>query len=99
MNDPADPLARAQLLPPTDARGRPDQRALELGEWNRATNEKLRLEEKQRTVRKVCVCACMHACMNERGLDARAACTLLDMDQLTKWHRAHLTVCPLDLVP
>ncbi|KAG2441688.1 hypothetical protein HXX76_003304 [Chlamydomonas incerta] len=50
MNDPADPIV--PFLPPTDCRFRPDIRALELGEWNRATSEKLRLEEKQRTTRK-----------------------------------------------
>ncbi|KAG2451873.1 hypothetical protein HYH02_003648 [Chlamydomonas schloesseri] len=50
MNDPADPIV--QFLPPTDCRFRPDIRALELGEWNRATSEKLRLEEKQRAARK-----------------------------------------------
>ncbi|GLC39400.1 hypothetical protein PLESTM_000892700 [Pleodorina starrii] len=51
LNDPADPVV--PHLPPTDARFRPDMRALELGEWNRATSEKLRLEEKQRTVRRL----------------------------------------------
>lgn len=50
MNDPADPIVPG--LPPTDARFRPDQRNLELGEWTRATEEKLRLEEKQRQARK-----------------------------------------------
>eukprot|EP00198_Chlamydomonas_reinhardtii_P008803 XP_001698140.1 predicted protein [Chlamydomonas reinhardtii] len=50
MNDPADPIM--PFLPPTDCRFRPDIRALELGEWNRATSEKLRLEEKQRSARK-----------------------------------------------
>ncbi|GIL87005.1 hypothetical protein Vretimale_14185 [Volvox reticuliferus] len=51
LNDPADPVV--PHLPPTDARFRPDMRALELGEWNRATSEKLRLEEKQRAVRRI----------------------------------------------
>ncbi|GLI63141.1 hypothetical protein VaNZ11_006049 [Volvox africanus] len=51
LNDPADPVV--PHLPPTDARFRPDMRALELGEWNRATSEKLRLEEKQRAVRRM----------------------------------------------
>lgn len=51
LNDPADP--NVPSLPPTDVRFRPDMRALELGEWNRATSEKLRLEEKQRTVRRL----------------------------------------------
>lgn len=36
------------LLPPTDSRLRPDQRALEQGELELATKEKHRLEEKQR---------------------------------------------------
>ena len=36
LNDPADPNVPA--LPPTDVRFRPDMRALELGEWNRATS-------------------------------------------------------------
>lgn len=40
-------------LPPTDSRYRPDQRCLEDGEWDKATGEKLRLEEKQRAARKV----------------------------------------------
>lgn len=35
-------------LPPTDSRFRPDQRALEDGDFEKATAEKLRLEEKQR---------------------------------------------------
>jgi hypothetical protein len=48
LNDPGDPIA--PHLPPTDSRFRPDQRAMELGEWSRATSEKLRLEEKQRQV-------------------------------------------------
>jgi hypothetical protein len=39
-------------LAPTDARFRPDQRALEIGEAQRATDEKLRLEEKQRAARR-----------------------------------------------
>ncbi|XP_023322727.1 oxysterol-binding protein 1 [Eurytemora carolleeae] len=37
---------------PTDTRHRPDQRFMEEGEWDKANEEKLRLEEKQRTVRK-----------------------------------------------
>lgn len=39
-------------LPPTDSRFRPDQRALEDGDLEKATPEKLRLEEKQREARK-----------------------------------------------
>ncbi len=44
-----------ELLPnlaPTDSRLRPDQRALENGDFALATSEKLRLEEKQRAARK-----------------------------------------------
>ncbi len=40
------------FLAPTDARFRPDQRALENGDAKGATEEKLRLEEKQRGVRR-----------------------------------------------
>ena len=42
---------RAQL-PPTDVRFRPDQRALETGDFDLASTEKHRLEEKQRAARK-----------------------------------------------
>lgn len=37
---------------PTDSRLRPDQRLMETGEWNRANQEKVRLEEKQRAARR-----------------------------------------------
>ena len=40
------------ILPPSDSRFRPDQRALERQEIDLATNEKQRLEEKQRVRRK-----------------------------------------------
>ena len=40
------------FLPPTDTRFRPDQRALEIGDFKLASAEKHRLEEKQRAVRK-----------------------------------------------
>jgi oxysterol-binding protein 1 len=40
------------LLPPTDTRFRPDQRALENGDLKLAAEEKHRLEEKQRAVRR-----------------------------------------------
>eukprot|EP00899_Mesostigma_viride_P020706 jgi/Mesvir1/28637/Mv04499-RA.1 len=43
----------AEQLAPTDSRFRPDQRALEEGDFERATVEKLRLEEKQRHARRV----------------------------------------------
>ena len=37
---------------PSDSRKRPDQRLMENGLWDEANDEKLRLEEKQRTARK-----------------------------------------------
>ncbi|KAH8251945.1 hypothetical protein KR038_011766 [Drosophila bunnanda] len=37
---------------PTDSRRRPDQRLMEQGAWDESNKEKLRLEEKQRTVRR-----------------------------------------------
>ncbi|XP_077298811.1 oxysterol binding protein isoform X2 [Arctopsyche grandis] len=37
---------------PTDTRNRPDQRLMEVGKWNEANEEKLRLEEKQRAKRR-----------------------------------------------
>lgn len=37
---------------PTDSRLRPDQRLMEIGEWNQANSEKVRLEEKQRAARR-----------------------------------------------
>ncbi|KAG0560825.1 hypothetical protein KC19_9G016700 [Ceratodon purpureus] len=43
----------SEALPPTDSRFRPDQRALEDGDLEKATPEKLRLEEKQRIARRV----------------------------------------------
>lgn len=39
-------------LAPTDTRFRPDQRAMETGEYDYAADEKYRLEEKQRSVRR-----------------------------------------------
>lgn len=39
-------------IAPTDSRLRPDQRLMELGMWDEANIEKLRLEEKQRQKRK-----------------------------------------------
>lgn len=39
-------------MPPTDCRFRPDQRALENGDFKLASSEKHRLEEKQRAVRR-----------------------------------------------
>ena len=41
-----------KTLPPTDSRFRTDQRALENGDIDLATQEKHRLEEKQRARRK-----------------------------------------------
>lgn len=46
LNEPEDGVA------PTDSRLRPDQRLMEQGEWNEANKEKVRLEEKQRAVRR-----------------------------------------------
>ena len=40
------------LLPPTDTRFRPDQRAMEDGEYDLAATEKNRVEEKQRAARR-----------------------------------------------
>ena len=37
---------------PTDSRLRPDQRLMEEGQWDEANTEKVRLEEKQRAVRR-----------------------------------------------
>ena len=42
----------AAKIAPTDSRFRPDQRALENGDFKLASSEKNRLEEKQRAVRK-----------------------------------------------
>ncbi|KAL6992945.1 Oxysterol-binding protein-related protein 1C [Sarracenia purpurea var. burkii] len=42
-----------EKLPPTDSRLRPDQRALENGEYELANSEKLRLEQRQRQSRKM----------------------------------------------
>lgn len=39
-------------LAPTDSRKRPDQRLMEEGKWDEANDEKLRLEEKQRSARR-----------------------------------------------
>ena len=41
------------LLPPTDTRLRPDQRAMEDGEYDLAASEKNRVEEKQRATRRL----------------------------------------------
>lgn len=41
------------MLCPTDSRKRPDQRLLEDGKVDEASAEKFRLEEKQRTVRRL----------------------------------------------
>lgn len=46
MNEPEEGIA------PTDSRLRPDQRLMEDGRWDEANAEKLRLEEKQRAVRR-----------------------------------------------
>lgn len=46
LNEPEEGIA------PTDTRLRPDQRLMEDGRWDEANAEKLRLEEKQRAVRR-----------------------------------------------
>jgi hypothetical protein len=46
------PAALEPLLPPTDCRLRPDQRAFELGKYERANELKSEQEELQRTTRK-----------------------------------------------
>ncbi|KAF7287694.1 oxysterol binding protein isoform X2 [Rhynchophorus ferrugineus] len=46
LNEPEDKIA------PTDSRLRPDQRLMEDGKWDEANKEKLRVEEKQRAVRR-----------------------------------------------
>ncbi|XP_067204687.1 oxysterol-binding protein 1 isoform X2 [Linepithema humile] len=46
LNEPEEGIA------PTDSRLRPDQRLMESGRWDEANAEKLRLEEKQRAVRR-----------------------------------------------
>ncbi|EDW16470.1 oxysterol-binding protein 1 [Drosophila mojavensis] len=46
LNEPEDGVA------PTDSRNRPDQRLMEEGRWDESNKEKVRLEDKQRTVRR-----------------------------------------------
>lgn len=46
LNEPEEGVA------PTDSRKRPDQRLMEMGRWDEANEEKLRLEEKQRSARR-----------------------------------------------
>ncbi|PYI04475.1 hypothetical protein BO78DRAFT_398907 [Aspergillus sclerotiicarbonarius CBS 121057] len=46
------PKGLKECLPPTDTRLRPDQRAMEEGEYDLAANEKHRVEEKQRAKRR-----------------------------------------------
>lgn len=46
------PKRLQKVVAPTDTRRRPDQRAMENGELKFANTEKLRLEEKQRSVRR-----------------------------------------------
>lgn len=46
LNEPEEGVA------PTDSRLRPDQRLMEEGKWDEANDEKLRLEEKQRSARR-----------------------------------------------
>jgi hypothetical protein len=46
------PDSLKEYLPPTDTRLRPDQRAMEDGEYDLAADEKHRVEEKQRAKRR-----------------------------------------------
>ena len=46
LNEPEENIA------PTDSRHRPDQRLMEQAQWDEANKEKVRLEDKQRTIRK-----------------------------------------------
>ncbi|CAH0548933.1 unnamed protein product [Brassicogethes aeneus] len=46
LNEPEEGVA------PTDSRHRPDQRLMEEGRWDQSNTEKIRLEEKQRAVRR-----------------------------------------------
>lgn len=46
------PPSLVKKLPPTDSRLRPDQRAIENGDLVKAADEKARLEDKQRQMRK-----------------------------------------------
>jgi hypothetical protein len=46
LNEPEEGVA------PTDTRLRPDQRLMEVAKWDEANEEKIRLEDKQRTLRK-----------------------------------------------
>lgn len=46
LNEPEDGVA------PTDSRLRPDQRLMEEGKWDEANEMKLKIEEKQRAVRR-----------------------------------------------
>jgi oxysterol-binding protein 1 len=41
-----------ERVAPTDSRHRPDQRLMEQALWDEANKEKVRLEDKQRTIRK-----------------------------------------------
>jgi len=50
LNDLPDSLV--PWVAPTDSRSRPDQRAMELGNYDLASTEKVRLEEKQREKKK-----------------------------------------------
>ncbi len=64
-----------KVLPPTDSRFRPDQRALENGDMERATQEKSRLEEIQRAARQE---------MDRNGIVYRPAYFVEHMDETTR---------------
>lgn len=64
-----------KLLPPTDSRLRPDQRAYENGDIKLAISEKNRLEEKQRATRKI---------MEQKKIPHKAAYFSPFIDPITK---------------
>ncbi len=64
-----------KVLPPTDTRFRPDQRAYEDGDVKRAAAEKNRLEEKQRAARRD---------MEKQGIEYKPAYFILTIDPATK---------------
>ena len=64
-----------KFLPYTDTRFRPDQRAYENGDIKLASQEKNRLEEKQRQARKV---------MEQKKIEHKSAYFTLQIDPVTK---------------
>ena len=75
-------------LPRTDSRFRTDIRALEVGEFGRATSEKLRLEQKQRQTRKVRKengQKYIPMWFNLRRTDIKDLSRIMDHDQTSVW--------------